>query len=406
MAPKSENESSASKSWLANAPRSSIFSMDPLDPLLCVIGRDYIELYGDEQGAATHALYDERAFWPAERRAHIRHNYAHEEPAYRKAEPIVVWQDGRGEERKLLVVDGRQRLLAAREHNADPLTDPAKYINVWVIRVEVETMRQLFALMLKSNLGATKDDPMTIARKLWRAKKLHGYTTAEITQEFQFSPNKQGRYDLLMGCHPKLQEAVSLGRLKMAAACAVAHLPGPRQLAALAAAEKARERPALALPEGDDADEGSADAAEGSARPRPTSAEGEAPPAMADAPGPQAAAAKSAAPKAEPKPPAKVEAKGKPQAPPRITAKELKRLDDTNQGRERYDQPTLAFWRQLADFTEVGDNVPKGCPPELLIFIQLAAGRAADERVKGMTALRRAFETHKAGGPAPAPRKR
>ncbi len=384
----------------------SMVELYPEDPRIVLVGLTHVDLYGGPDADPPHALFDERVFWPAARRKHLHATYALER--FRKAEPALLTSEGKGSKQLFLVVNGRQRILGAREYNASlPAGEPR--MKVWVIFEEYATPAEMFAAMFVANLGATKDDIVTTAHKVFRAKKYHKLTTKEVTRRFGFSAQKQARLLQLLELHTDVQEAVRSGELKLHTALTLVGLPKPMQVVEL---EKAREaqraaqppstetllpdggRPPLALEAGGQAAD-------------PLPGQPKAPEPAHAAPGATTAAGSTrptSAPGEAPKAGAAGKGKAAPAKAPRLTAKSVKASLAKSSGVQTFDPPTPRQWGKMADAIERSEG-PK-LADSIKLFVMVVAGRADLDSIPGLAALHRTAMEGPAKPAAPAVEKR
>lgn len=137
---------------------------------------------------------------------------------------ITVRRNGQ----KAEVVDGRQRVKAAREANRRLKAEGKETIKVRAF-VEQGDDADLFGVMVLSNKGRQDDDPMSEARELKKFLDM-GRTEQEAAAIFckplSWVTNAMRLFDLA----PKVQDAVAAGRVSVSAAAKLAKVDREQQV--------------------------------------------------------------------------------------------------------------------------------------------------------------------------------
>jgi ParB family chromosome partitioning protein len=188
--------------------RLNAFLMDP--DALMIVGLD-------TDDGVEHTLYDERTLDP------IDESLVKNMMVYGNIEPVIVRKDGV----RVEVVDGRQRVRAAREANKRLLREGATPINVKVM-LEKGGDERMIAVMISANEQRRDDGPMVKAKKLERFLGL-GHTKDEASVVFGVTTKAIEHWEKLMDLDKTVQEAVNSGKLSAFAAAELADLPKKEQ---------------------------------------------------------------------------------------------------------------------------------------------------------------------------------
>jgi len=169
----------------------------------------------------THPLYDERIHRkpPGDMIQNIMYRGV--------IKPIIVTiEDGR-----MLVVDGRQRVKAARIAS-DRLEEQG------MVRLRIKCIHRrgdahdMLVTMISANEHRYDDDPMIRAKKAARLMALRA-SEAEVANCFGVTVQSIRNWLTLLDLAPSVQQAVSAGRIGATAATKLAHLPYAQQEAQL-----------------------------------------------------------------------------------------------------------------------------------------------------------------------------
>lgn len=159
------------------------FRISADDPRLVIIGVDATDIYGerDSEAAVAHPLYDERAFLPKATRAHLVGLMR--EWGYIPSKPIEVWKDGD----RLIVADGRRRLLAARELLAEMRAEDANAVfEVLVVGSKGNDASQFLRKVI-GNAGRQELTPPEQARLAHEAMERFGFPREKVIVMFGFA---------------------------------------------------------------------------------------------------------------------------------------------------------------------------------------------------------------------------
>lgn len=190
------------------AQRRNVFMMDPDD--LVVIGHDTKD--GEE-----HPLYDERVKLP------LTEDMVKNIQVYGVLEPVLAQTDGD----RTLVVDGRRRVLHAREAAKRQKKAGEEPVKVPVFFKRGEAV-YLFGVSRSANAMRVDDGPMTNARNAQRMLDM-GATEEEVAVAFGVTPQSIKTWVSLLDLSSKVQHAVAKREIGIAAACTLAKLPREEQ---------------------------------------------------------------------------------------------------------------------------------------------------------------------------------
>ena len=198
------------------ASRRSFFMMDPAS--IVVIGVD-------TEDGPEHPLYDARIHRPL--------NEATVRDMMRRGvkEPISVTKDGA--ESPPIVVDGRRRVLHAREATRRLREEGHEVtIQVPVLPPERGDNGRMLGLMVALNEHREEDSPLNRARKLQRYLDM-GYTEQDAADTFAVSVQTIQNYLKLLSLHPQCMKAIEEGQLAPSAGYQLAAKPQAEQRALL-----------------------------------------------------------------------------------------------------------------------------------------------------------------------------
>ena len=138
-------------------------------------------------------------------------------------EPIIVWRDPENPEGGALVVDGRQRVKAAREanHRLAEQGSPPKLIRAVVERGDAKSMLALVAMSNEGRLAPTPVGRAKLVRRLLDA----GYAEPAIAIILHVSEDVVSRAIELSDTPQDVQNAVESGNISATDAPVIAGLP-------------------------------------------------------------------------------------------------------------------------------------------------------------------------------------
>jgi ParB family chromosome partitioning protein len=192
--------------------KGNLFSIPPED--VTVIGLDTTD--GPE-----HPLYDDRIHLP------IDMNLVKNIMVKGVIQPVQAVKDGD----RILIVEGRQRVRAARKANQILRKEGKEPVALKVEPVKGENP-DLFGIMVSANEHRKDDTPMAKARKLARFLAM-GKTEQEAAVLFGVTVRSIKDWQLLLDLDPKVQQAVDGGQIAATACKELAKLPRKEQKAAL-----------------------------------------------------------------------------------------------------------------------------------------------------------------------------
>ena len=201
-----------SKQALDNATRKNAFGLAP--EKLTIISLDTDD--GQE-----HPLWDPRVKLP------VDEGVVQSLIAYGFAGTILVRKDGD----KTVVIDGRQRVRAARIANERLKAagkDPIEVVCI-VRRSDDDDASGLANVLNRARID---DDPVTLARKAQRALD-RGKTLQAVAVDFAMDKGALGRLLKILDCDDKVLKAVQSGTLSQSAAAMLAELPRAEQVSKL-----------------------------------------------------------------------------------------------------------------------------------------------------------------------------
>jgi ParB family chromosome partitioning protein len=199
-------------SQLFNATRTTGFQFNPRE--LILIGID------TSHQAGQHPLWDERNSLPVNR-ALVDSIKAHGWFG-----SVTVRKEGTA----AVVVDGRQRVRAARVANAELIEAGREPVMVKAFPERVDDSAAMGILIMANELRQD-DAPMTKARKASRYLST-GKTEAQVAQAFGVAESTVNMWLAVLEMHPDVHKLVESGALGMKAASRLANLPRDTQVAA------------------------------------------------------------------------------------------------------------------------------------------------------------------------------
>ncbi len=191
----------------------TLLMLPPVD--LVVIGVDTPHQRGQ------HVLWDMRAFLPLEEALveSIREHGVQK--------PVFVRQ---GEEGRWEVVDGRRRVMHAREANRRRLSDGEPPVEVRCLPKR-GSEAHLYGVSRLANRGHLEEDPLQTALAAARLVE-QGHSRSVVAAYLTCSTSMLAIYLGLLQLHPTIQADVSAGVVSLTAAAKLASLPQDKQLAA------------------------------------------------------------------------------------------------------------------------------------------------------------------------------
>lgn len=191
-----------------DAPRGSVFMIDP----------ESLVLVDDKE----HPLYDPRV------NADLNPSFVKNVTVRGVIKPVIIRKEGD----KAIVIDGRQRVRAAREANKKINAEGGVTLRIPCIikRTDDDTAA---SMMVELNEHRVADGLVT---KAFKAQRLlnRGLSNEAVADSFGVSTSTLRNWLLLADCHPKVRAAVEDGRVRLADATReLAKLPHNEQVAQL-----------------------------------------------------------------------------------------------------------------------------------------------------------------------------
>lgn len=202
---------------LLDGPRGSLFNMDPNE--LTIIGLD-------TKDGPEHVLWDERIKLPLDE-AMVLNIMAHG-----VREPVIVSVTREGDKKIAAVVDGRRRVMHAREANRRLAKEGDKIVRVPVIGERDMSERDMSFLSASLNEIRLDDPGMVKVAKASRMKA-RGYTISEIAVSFGVDPQTVSMWLGVNGLSDATKRAITKGDITMTAASKLAGLAPDKQKEAL-----------------------------------------------------------------------------------------------------------------------------------------------------------------------------
>jgi len=200
-----------SKQLIENASRGNVFKMDPRD--VSVVGVDF--------GDSAHPLYDPRIELPIDR-AMVESIKA---IGVRMAVECIVDEEGR-----VIVVDGRRRVLHTRVANEElkKLGEPARTINV--LGAKMNTANMQIAPLVGEHLNNHRfnDSVTTKAEKAARFLA-RGYSHEDVALSLNVDVVTIKNYEKLLGLAAAVRKAVDENKISVSAAVKLSDLSKEEQ---------------------------------------------------------------------------------------------------------------------------------------------------------------------------------
>jgi ParB family transcriptional regulator, chromosome partitioning protein len=201
------------------AERIKAWSIDPNN--LVIIGHD-------TEDGPEHVLYDERI------NLELDEGLIRNIMIYGVLEPVLARPHGDAEDQVLEVIDGRQRILAAREAN-ERLAKEGKEIARVPFIVKKGEAHRVFGMCISANENRRDDDPLSRALKVQKYLDM-SRSEQEAAVAFGVSVQSINNWLRLLELAEEVQEAVKKGEISANAAAPLADLPHDQQVKALAKA--------------------------------------------------------------------------------------------------------------------------------------------------------------------------
>ncbi len=205
--------------------RKSAYTANPRE--LTIIGRDTKHKRGE------HPLWDERAA------REVDEAMVCNIMVYGVIEPVTVVRDGDG----FNVVDGRGRVMAAREANKRLKKQGSKELRIPVLMRDGDDSR-LFGVMVSANEHRRADDVLVKAQKAGRMLDFDA-TEEEVANAFGVTVATVRGWKLLLSASPRVQKAITAGAISSTAATALARLPRDKQDEQLSKLTKNGQKPTV-----------------------------------------------------------------------------------------------------------------------------------------------------------------
>ncbi|MCO1358846.1 hypothetical protein L0Y97_07965 [Burkholderia multivorans] len=179
----------------------------------------------------THPLFDRRALLPYDEALvrNIRHRGV--------LKAILIHKDP--ETGAVIVVDGRRRVIAAREANRRQRDEGCAPILVPALPKRGKHA-ELAGMMVATNQHREEDTPINRAEKMQRLRDL-GYDDEQIAAEFRVEPQTVAASLRLLDCTAAVRDALEADQIRVSHALKLAKLPPEQQRekvkAVIAAAE-------------------------------------------------------------------------------------------------------------------------------------------------------------------------
>jgi ParB family transcriptional regulator, chromosome partitioning protein len=193
----------ASRRSMPGVQRTDAYLLDPHD----------VALIEDED----HPLYDARVLLP------VDENLVRNIMVNGVIKPIVV-QTGTDPP---VVIDGRQRVKAAREANRRLQKEGKELIRVAAVRRRGEE-GDLYGVLVSANAHTQLDGPVEHARKAQKMKNL-GKTDEEVCIAFGWSKARLQSYLVLLDVSAPIRKAVEAGQVSVSAAAKLAGMAPKEQ---------------------------------------------------------------------------------------------------------------------------------------------------------------------------------
>lgn len=187
--------------------RSDVYKYDPND--LWIIGLDTTDCVGFEY------LADPRALDPVSPEFIANVNYLG------ILEPVICVRNGRGDNSRLLVVAGRQRVKAARAANIERAKLKQPLLEVPVIQKNGLDNATITGILVSENECRRADDVLRKAERAAKMKELQGISVADIAVFFGVSKECVYGWLKLSSASPEVKEKVATGELSAQAGVAL-----------------------------------------------------------------------------------------------------------------------------------------------------------------------------------------
>ena len=197
------------------APRLNGFRLDPDE--IVIVGGDGPNDVGKSEGGDSHHLYDERVELP------LREEFIVNVMTLGVKKNVIVEKIGE----RAYVVDGRQRVRAAREANKRlaKLGEPLLRVPV-VLQTGEEAL--VMTIGISTNEFNHDDSPLIKARKAQRLRD-RGLSDEEIAMAFGVSTKAISNWEKMLSLAPPVKKAVEKGVVSASAAAQLHDLPAAEQ---------------------------------------------------------------------------------------------------------------------------------------------------------------------------------
>ncbi len=176
----------------------------------------------DTKDKSDHPLYDERISMP------LRESFVKSVLASGVLQTVLCRKDGSS----FQVIDGRQRVRAAREANKRLVASGGEPLRI-PVTLRKDTDLTLAMAVVATNEHRQADLPMNRARKALRLLN-HGADIDQIAAQFNVSEQTIKNWLKLHDLDPKVQKAIDAGKISASAAAPLAKLSRDRQIEMLA----------------------------------------------------------------------------------------------------------------------------------------------------------------------------
>lgn len=194
--------------------RSTIFMVDPFDDLT-IVGRD---TKVDLASKTKPPLWDPRALEKPDPK------FVKNIKSKKIKKPIIVRKVGDD----IQVVDGRRRVINAREANLELQVDGLPTIKV-PVQLENGSDQDVFETMIVTNAFTRLPSPVESAHLLQRYLSYEGTTEETASDTFGVTPRTIKNWLVMLKLDPKVQEAVEASKLSSSAAAKLVSLPPKEQ---------------------------------------------------------------------------------------------------------------------------------------------------------------------------------
>lgn len=198
---------------LLDGKRETLYRVDP--ETLTIIGVD-------TKDGPEHQLWDERIKLPLEE------SMVKNIMALGVREPVIVVVEGKGDERRAVVVDGRRRVMHCREANKRLAKQGEPLLQIPL--VAEKGMSESDQMMLAASLNDIRtDDPVIVKAAKAARMKVRGASYEDIALAFGVEPQTVAMWVNINGLSDQVKKAVTEGRIKPTAAAQLVGLTPEKQ---------------------------------------------------------------------------------------------------------------------------------------------------------------------------------